>query len=80
MSFDKDKSLRYDHKGVMHQRRIDMSFKGYEAKHDEVLAALANTDLFEQIELGDGSISNSEKSNQERATRKQIAVPTPLKA
>ena len=68
MSFDKDKSLRYDPKGVMHQRRIDMSFKGYDAEHDEVLVALANTDLFEHIEVGDGSSNNSEKSNQERDT------------
>ena len=47
MSFDTDKALRYDPKGVMHQRRIDMNFKGYEAEQDDVLAALANTDLFE---------------------------------
>ena len=32
MSFDTDKALRYDPKGVMHQRRIDMNFKGYEVE------------------------------------------------
>ena len=63
MSFEIDKALRYDPKGVMHQRRIDMSFKGYDADQDEVLAALANTDLFEQIEVGDRSSNNSERSN-----------------
>ena len=31
MSFDTDKSLRYDPRGIMHQRRIDMNFKGYAA-------------------------------------------------
>lgn len=79
VSFDTDKALRCDPKGVMHQRRIDMSFKGYEAKHDEVLVALANTDLFEQIEVGDGSSNSNERNSQERTTGKQTEVPTPLK-
>ena len=47
MSFDPDKALRYDPKGIMHQRRVEMNFKGYDVEHDEVLATLANTDLFE---------------------------------
>ena len=47
MIYDTDKALRYDTKGVMHQRRINKNFKGYEAEQDEVLASLANTDLFE---------------------------------
>ena len=64
MGFDTDKALRYDPKGAMHQRRIDMNFKGYEAEQDEVLDALANTDLFEKIEVGDGSSSSSERGNQ----------------
>ena len=80
MSFDIDKALRYDPKGVMHQRRIDMNFKGYEVEQDEVLVSLANTDLFEQVEVGYGSSNSSEKSNQGRTTYKQIEVPTPLKA
>lgn len=45
MSFDTDKALRYDPKGIMHQRRVEMNFKGYDAEHDEVLATLANTNL-----------------------------------
>ena len=44
-----------------------------------MLDALANTDLFEQMEVGDGSSNNSERSNQEKNTGKQIEVPTPLK-
>ena len=57
-----------------------MSFKGYEAKQDEVLVALANTDLFEQIEVGNGSSSSGERDSQNKATDKQNEVPTPLKA
>ena len=80
MNFDVDKALRYDPKGVMHQRRLNMSFKGYEAEHDEVLAPLANTDLFEKTEVDDRSSNDSERINQERTTSKQTEVPTPLKA
>ena len=47
MSFDTDKALRYDPMGIMHQRRLEMNFKGYDVEHDEVLAALANTNLLE---------------------------------
>ena len=47
MSFDIDKALRYDPRGIMHQRRIDMNFRGYDVEHDELLATLANTDVFE---------------------------------
>ena len=63
MSFDTDKTLRYDPRGIMHQRRIEMNFRGYDAEHDEVLAALANTDLLEQVEFGNGSSSNGDQSN-----------------
>ena len=66
MSFDTDKSLRYDPKGVMHQRRIEMNFKGYDAEQNEVLAALANTDLLEQIECGNGSSNNQNQSTQDQ--------------
>jgi hypothetical protein len=45
-----------------------------------VLAALANTDLFEQVEIGDGSNNNSERNIPGKDTSKQIEVPTPLKA
>ena len=79
MNFETDKALRYDPKGVMHQRRMDMSLKGYDANQDEVLATLANTDLFEQLEVGDRSSNNSERSNPGKATYNQIEVPTPLK-
>lgn len=80
MSFDIDKSLRYDPRGIMHQRRIEMNFRGYDTEHDEVLAALANTDLLEQVELGNGSSSNGDQSNQNQALIKQTEIPTPLKA
>ena len=32
INFETDKALRYDPKGVMHQRRIEMNFKGYDAE------------------------------------------------
>jgi hypothetical protein len=79
MNFDTDKALRYDPNKVLHQRRIDMNFKGYEAEHDEVLVALANTDIFEQIEIGNGSSSNGDRDSQHKATGKQTKIPTPLK-
>lgn len=79
MNFETDKALKYDPKGVMHQRRTDMNFKGYDVDQDEVLVALANTDLFEQIEVGDRSSNNNERSNQGKATNNQTEVPTPLK-
>ena len=63
MSFDIDKALRYDPRGIMHQRRIEMNFRGYDVEHDEVLVALANTDLLEQVEFGNGSSSNGDQSN-----------------
>ena len=44
-----------------------------------MLVALANTDMFEQIEVGNGSSSNSHSISQEKATGKQEEVPTPLK-
>ena len=57
-----------------------MNFRGYNAEHDEVLAALANTDLLEQVELGNGSSSNGNQSNQNQIVNKQTEIPTPLKA
>lgn len=79
MNFETNKDFMYDTKGVMHQRRMDMNFKGYDANQDEVLVALANTDLFEQIEFGDRSSNSSERSNPGKATDNQIEVPTPIK-
>ena len=63
----------------MHQRRMDMNFQGYDADQDEVLAALSNTRLFEQLEVGDRSSNNSERSDQGKATNIQTEVPTPLR-
>ena len=80
MSFDTDKARRYDPRGIMHQRRIEMNFRGYDVEHDEVLATLANSDLLEQVELGNGSNNNGDKSNQNQAIIKQTEIPTPLKA
>ena len=79
MNFDIEKSLRYDPIKVLHQRRLDVNLRGYEVEHDEVLDALANTDLFEQIEVGNGSSNNSERDSQDKASGKQTEVPTPLK-
>ena len=47
MNFQTNKSLRYDPKKVIHQRKLDVNLGGYEADQDEVLVALANTDLLE---------------------------------
>ena len=57
-----------------------MNFKGYDAEHDEVLFALANIDLLEQVEFGNGSSSNGDQSNQNQTVIKQTKIPTPLKA
>ena len=45
-----------------------------------MLATLANTNLFEQIEVDDRSSNNSKSSNQVKTIGKQTKVPTPLKA
>ena len=55
----------------MHQRRIEMNFRGYDVEHDEVLAALANTNILEQVELGNGSSNNCDQSTQNQAVIKQ---------
>ena len=80
MSFDTDKALRYDPKGVMHQRRIEMNFKGYDAEQDEVLSSLANSNLLEQIEYGNGSSNNQNQSTQDQRPIKQAHIPTLFKA
>ena len=71
LNFETHKALRYDPKGVMHQRRMDMNFKGYDVDQDEVLETLANTYLFEQIEVGDRSNNNNERSNPRKAINNQ---------
>lgn len=61
MGFESDKALRYDPKGVMNQRRMEASFRGYEAKQDEVFAALANTDFLEAVDNANGSSDEQEQ-------------------
>ena len=51
MGFETDKSLRYDPKGVMNQRRMEANFKGYDVEQDEVLVDLANTDFLKQLRV-----------------------------
>ena len=59
---------------------MNINLKGYEVEHDEVLVALANTDMFEQIEVGNASSNSSERNSQDKAIGKHTEVPTPLKA
>ena len=61
MGFESDKALRYDPKGVMNQRRMEASFRGYEAEQDEVLAALANTDFLETVDSANGSSNEQDQ-------------------
>ena len=79
MGFGTNKSLRYDPKGVMHQRRMEANFKGYDAEQDEVLAALANTDLREIIESANGSSNDQDQNNQDQQIVNQAQIPTPFK-
>ena len=58
---------------------MDVNLKGYDVDQDEVLVAFANTDLFEQLEVGDRSSNNSEMGNLGKVTDNKIEVPTPLK-
>ena len=77
MGFESDKALRYDPKGIMNQRRMDASFRGYEAEQDEVLAALANTDVLEAIDSENGSSNEQEKDPQDQQATSQPGIPTP---
>ena len=80
MSFQTDKSLRYDPKKVIHQRKLDVNLKGYEAEQDEVLATLANTDLLEQMGDDDRHSSSGDIINLDKVVEGQnTKVPTPLK-
>ena len=63
MGFESDKALRYDPKGIINQRRMDAGFRGYDAEQDEVLAALANSDILEPVNSEDGSSRADEKSS-----------------
>ena len=56
---------------------MDSSFRGYEAEQDEVLAALANTDVLEAIDSENGSSSEQEKNPQDQQATSQPSIPTP---
>ena len=77
MGFESDKALRYDPKGIMNQRRMDAGFRGYEAEQDEVLAALANSDILEPVNSEDGSSSERERDPPEEQAVGPIGMPTP---
>ena len=77
MGFESDKALRYDPKGVMNQRRMEASFRGYEAEQDEVLAALANTDFLETVDSANGSSDEQDQNTQDQQATSQPCIPTP---
>ena len=77
MGFESDKTLRYDPKGIINQRRMDVGFRGYEAEQDKVLAALANTDILEPVNSEDGSSNEREKNPQEQQAAGPLGMPTP---
>lgn len=66
VNFQTNKSLRYDPKKVIHQRKLDVNLSGYEVEQDEVLAALANTDFLEQMGDDDNNSSSSERINKDK--------------
>ena len=66
IGFEADKSLRYDPKGVMNQRRMEANFRGYDAEQDEVLAALVNTGFLEAIESVNGSSNEQDQNAQDQ--------------
>ena len=43
--FQTNKSLIYDPKKIIHQRKFDVNMSGYEVEQDQVLAALDNSDF-----------------------------------
>ena len=63
----------------MNQRSMEANFKGYDAEQDEVLDALANTDLLEIIENANGSINDQDQDAQDQQTVSQAQIPTPFK-
>ena len=50
MCFQIDRSLIYDPKKIINQRKLEVNMSGYEAEQDEILVALANNDFLEQVE------------------------------
>ena len=67
MNFEIDKSLRYDPKKLIHQRKLDVNLASYEAEQDEVLSDLANTDLLEKMGDDDRNSSSSDRINPDKA-------------
>ena len=47
MCFQIDRSLRYDPKKIINQRKLEVNMSGYEVEQDEILVALANSDFLE---------------------------------
>ena len=66
MDFKIDKSLRYDPKKLIHQRKLDVNLSGYEVEQDEVLVALANTDFLEQTRDDDNNSSSNDRINPDK--------------
>ena len=80
MDFQTDKSLSYDPKKLIHQRKLDLNLSGYEVEQDEVLDSLANTDFLEQMGNDDNNSSSSDKINPDKVVEGHgTKVPTPLK-
>ena len=77
MGFENDKALRYDPKGVMNQRRMEASFRGYDVEQDEVLDALANTDFLKTVESVNGSSDEQDQNAQDQQAIHQPQIPTP---
>ena len=74
MGFESDKTLRYDPKGIMNQRRMEANFRGYEAEQDEVLAALANTDFLETVDSANGSSDDQDQHAQDQQATSQPGI------
>ena len=80
MCFQTDKGLRYDPKNIINQRKLEVNMSGYEAEQDEILVALANSDLLEQVEDNYNTDNGNDTINLDKATVEQmVEVPTPLK-
>ena len=71
MNFETNKSLRYDLKKVIHQRKLDVNLAGYEAEHDEVLPSLANTNFLEQMGDDDKNSNSSDIINANKVVEGQ---------
>ncbi|CAF4245018.1 unnamed protein product [Adineta steineri] len=56
---------------------MDAGFRGYEAEQDELLAALANSDILEPVDSENGSSSEKEKDPPEQQAPGPVGMPTP---